>query len=135
MSHSSVFHAGVIGRGPRIASSSSCLTPSQVSHNETLLLSLLAVICSGEAMGLALYLVEIISPDVMYNGLPWLEEEFCKVEQNIGCEIYILTPDNLRNQKWRRKIFTKVSELIFNVKVTAPPPLLGQQGRPSILKV
>lgn len=88
MSHSSVFHAGVIGRGPRIASSSSCLTPSQVSHNETLLLSLLAVICSGEAMGLALYLVEIISPDVMYNGLPWLEEEFCKVEQNIGCEIY-----------------------------------------------
>ncbi|KAI5744171.1 hypothetical protein M8J77_026364 [Diaphorina citri] len=79
MSHSSVFHAGVIGCGPRINSSSSSLTPSLISHHEDLLLSLLGEICRGEAMGLALYLVEIISPDVMYNGLPWLEEDFCKV--------------------------------------------------------
>ncbi|XP_008471899.1 integrator complex subunit 5-like, partial [Diaphorina citri] len=78
MSHSSVFHAGVIGCGPRINSSSSSLTPSLISHHEDLLLSLLGEICRGEAMGLALYLVEIISPDVMYNGLPWLEEDFCK---------------------------------------------------------
>ena len=28
---------------------------------------------------LALMLVEIISPDIMYNGLPWPEEEFIKV--------------------------------------------------------
>lgn len=27
----------------------------------------------------ALLLVELISPDVMYNGLPWPEEDFCKV--------------------------------------------------------
>ncbi|KAG8227424.1 hypothetical protein J437_LFUL000433 [Ladona fulva] len=27
----------------------------------------------------SLLLVELISPDVMYNGLPWPEEEFCKV--------------------------------------------------------
>ncbi|XP_071444577.1 integrator complex subunit 5 isoform X2 [Hetaerina americana] len=27
----------------------------------------------------SLLLVEIVSPDVMYNGLPWPEEEFCKV--------------------------------------------------------
>uniref|UniRef100_A0A8D8Q3X9 Integrator complex subunit 5 n=1 Tax=Cacopsylla melanoneura TaxID=428564 RepID=A0A8D8Q3X9_9HEMI len=79
MSHSSVFHAGVIGRGPRIIPSSSSLTPPQVTHHEDLILSLLGEICRGEAMGLALYLVEIISPDVMYNGLPWLEEDFCKV--------------------------------------------------------
>ncbi len=28
---------------------------------------------------LALLLVEIISPDIMYNGLPWPEDEFMKV--------------------------------------------------------
>lgn len=27
----------------------------------------------------SLLMVELISPDVMYNGLPWPEEEFCKV--------------------------------------------------------
>lgn len=28
----------------------------------------------------SLLMVELISPDVMYNGLPWPEEEFCKVK-------------------------------------------------------
>jgi integrator complex subunit 5 len=27
----------------------------------------------------SLLLVDLISPDIMYNGLPWPEEEFCKV--------------------------------------------------------
>lgn len=28
---------------------------------------------------LSLLLVQLVSPDVMYNGLPWPEEEFSKV--------------------------------------------------------
>lgn len=28
---------------------------------------------------ISLQLVQIVSPDVMYNGLPWPEEEFSKV--------------------------------------------------------
>jgi hypothetical protein len=32
----------------------------------------------------SLLLVELISPDVMYNGLPWPEEEFCKVFYTYG---------------------------------------------------
>ena len=28
---------------------------------------------------LALLLVEVVSPDVMYNGLPWPDEDFIKV--------------------------------------------------------
>ena len=31
------------------------------------------------AKKLALILVELISPDIMYNGIPWPEEEFIKV--------------------------------------------------------
>jgi integrator complex subunit 5 len=37
---------------------------------------------SGEGCKqLALLLVEVISPDIMYNGLPWPEDEFMKVSQ------------------------------------------------------
>jgi len=28
---------------------------------------------------LALLMIELVSPDVMYNGIPWPEEEFMKV--------------------------------------------------------
>lgn len=30
-------------------------------------------------MMVSLLLVELVSPDVMYNGLPWPDEEFTKV--------------------------------------------------------
>lgn len=29
----------------------------------------------------SLLLVELVSPDVMYNGLPWPDEEFTKVNE------------------------------------------------------
>jgi hypothetical protein len=32
---------------------------------------------------LALLLVEVISPDIMYNGLPWPEDEFMKVRDEV----------------------------------------------------
>ena len=34
---------------------------------------------------LSLILVEIISPDIMYNGIPWPEEEFIKVHKRLYC--------------------------------------------------
>lgn len=38
----------------------------------------------------SLLLVELISPDVMYNGLPWPEEEFCKVLLHM-CKCWLYT--------------------------------------------
>lgn len=35
----------------------------------------------------SLLMVELISPDVMYNGLPWPEEDFCKV--TVERDVYI----------------------------------------------
>lgn len=36
---------------------------------------------------LALLMIELVSPDVMYNGIPWPEEEFMKVtiERCVSC--------------------------------------------------
>lgn len=39
------------------------------------------VLSLDSAIQVALLLVELISPDVMYNGLPWPEEDFCKVRE------------------------------------------------------
>ena len=85
--HSSVFHSGVIGSGKRKATPE-CPTPlSKVRQNSHLLVTSLEACTSSDSpqgtldavISLALLLVELISPDVMYNGLPWPEEEFCKV--------------------------------------------------------
>ena len=39
-------------------------------------------VCVEEgAKKLALILVELISPDIMYNGIPWPEDEFIKVNR------------------------------------------------------
>ena len=39
---------------------------------------------------LSLILVEIISPDIMYNGIPWPEEEFIKVHKGLYCTVLYL---------------------------------------------
>ncbi|XP_014247878.1 integrator complex subunit 5 [Cimex lectularius] len=85
--HSSIFHAGIIGNGKRKASPSCPTSYEDIIHNTNLLLSVLKACCTGESneesrdavVSVALLLVELISPDVMYNGLPWPEEDFCKV--------------------------------------------------------
>ncbi|KAL1124013.1 hypothetical protein AAG570_001783 [Ranatra chinensis] len=93
--HSSVFHAGVIGNGKR-KMAPSCPTPADtVVENTHLLIMALKACCSNEnpqgaldaVISMALLLVELISPDVMYNGLPWPEEEFCKV--TVERDLYI----------------------------------------------
>lgn len=39
----------------------------------------------------SLLLVELVSPDVMYNGLPWPDEEFTKVLLLFYCYIIELS--------------------------------------------
>ena len=42
---------------------------------------------------LALLLVELVAPDVMYNGIPWPEEDFMKVtvERSVGRDCRLRT--------------------------------------------
>lgn len=87
--HSSVFHAGIIGNGIRNrfpdAKSDYNQRISEDTHaNINFLLDTLSQCCSFNPAGmtqLSLLLVEIVSPDVMFNGLPWPDwpEEFTKV--------------------------------------------------------
>lgn len=87
--HSSVFHAGIIGDGPRKAPPENPFDKDTISMNSILLLDAVKACCTNEDLSLhpnldamtsvSLLLVELVSPDVMYNGLPWPDEEFTKV--------------------------------------------------------
>lgn len=87
--HSSVFHAGIIGQGIRnrhpeekSKSNSPVFSPEEIRAHIDLLLDTLSQCCSlnpGGMTQLSLLLVEIVSPDVMFNGLIWPDEEFTKV--------------------------------------------------------
>ncbi|XP_043239108.1 integrator complex subunit 5-like isoform X2 [Amphibalanus amphitrite] len=83
--HTTVFHAGVIGEGRRPDAAPPVLPPAAARLNcelvvETVSRCLAAARSPDDAARtLALLLVEFISPDVMFNGLPWPEEEFMKV--------------------------------------------------------
>ena len=88
--HSSVFHAGVIGHGPRRPPPENTIDKEIIALNKMLLMDVIKACCSNReterypvnldalTMG-SLLLVELVSPDVMYNGLPWPDEEFTKV--------------------------------------------------------
>ena len=82
------FHAGVIGAGARPAAAGKPVSEEEAELNRRLVGGLVTRLAEqsypGQEEGegnkqLALMLVEIISPDIMYNGLPWPEEEFMKV--------------------------------------------------------
>lgn len=87
--HSSVFHAGIIGNGIRNRHLATAKGDSSNQSNDeetfshvTLLVDTLSQCCSYSSGGmtqLSLLLVEIVSPDVMFNGLVWPDEEFTKV--------------------------------------------------------
>ncbi|OAD58560.1 Integrator complex subunit 5 [Eufriesea mexicana] len=88
--HSSVFHAGVIGHGPRKPPPENTIDKETIALNKILLIDVIKACCSNreserypvnlDALTMvSLLLVELVSPDVMYNGLPWPDEEFTKV--------------------------------------------------------
>ncbi|CAL4124707.1 unnamed protein product, partial [Meganyctiphanes norvegica] len=83
-SHTSVFHMGIIGKGNLKSLSKPQLSfPSESLKLHTqLLINTLYSCCSAQgpqsiAEGLAtvsLLMVELISPDIMFNGFPWPDE-------------------------------------------------------------
>uniref|UniRef100_A0A1B6H8L2 Integrator complex subunit 5 C-terminal domain-containing protein n=1 Tax=Homalodisca liturata TaxID=320908 RepID=A0A1B6H8L2_9HEMI len=92
--HLSVFHAGVIGYGLRTPADQCRLPEATIRSNTRLLVSAITACCQDSnqlaldaVTNLALLLVELLSPDVMYNGLPWPEEDFCKV--TVERDLYI----------------------------------------------
>ena len=85
---STTFHAGVIGAGARAVPGKNPVSREVAELNRRLVGGLISRLAEAQYPGqeegegnkqLALMLVEIISPDIMYNGLPWPEEEFIKV--------------------------------------------------------
>lgn len=89
--HSSVFNGGIIGNGKRKSICHDDLPIDKVASNTSQLINAIKACCalseenkycdmSWDSMTLlSLLLVQFVSPDVMYNGLPWPEEEFSKV--------------------------------------------------------
>lgn len=80
----SYLHAGLIGQGVRTLR----IRPEQLSPDiQQLFLDAISACCYDADRSImtdgfttvSLLLVEFVSPDVMYNGLPWPEEEFQKV--------------------------------------------------------
>jgi len=85
LGHSTVFHAGIIGDGKRPAEAVHPLGEFDRGLLRETLAGTIFRLCESVddndegAKKLALILVELISPDIMYNGIPWPEEEFIKV--------------------------------------------------------
>ncbi|XP_054715495.1 integrator complex subunit 5-like [Uloborus diversus] len=97
-SHSSVFHSGIIGSGLRSLSKVNLPQKDIVLLNKQVILDAIQVCCRqswrfplDDVSNLnnhslipgmkivALLMVEIVSPDVMFNGLPWPDEDYLKV--------------------------------------------------------
>jgi len=85
---STTFHAGVIGAGAKTPAGQALVSSEVAEVNRRLVVGVISRLAEASYPGqeegegnkqLALMLVEIISPDIMYNGLPWPEEEFMKV--------------------------------------------------------
>ncbi|XP_053645141.2 integrator complex subunit 5 isoform X1 [Cherax quadricarinatus] len=80
-SHTSIFHMGIIGNGRTAPHHQQNIPLSSdiVRLHTQLLLNTLSICCASQANGegastVALLLVELISPDIMFNGFPWPEE-------------------------------------------------------------
>ncbi|XP_045534230.1 integrator complex subunit 5 [Papilio machaon] len=94
-SHTSVFHAGIIGKGVRKSGGpdDAHIPPILTTNNELLMGALMSCMDGNSgvvegATSVSLLLVELVSPDVMYNGLPWPDEDFTK-QVSIERELYM----------------------------------------------
>uniref|UniRef100_A0A182LTV3 Integrator complex subunit 5 C-terminal domain-containing protein n=1 Tax=Anopheles culicifacies TaxID=139723 RepID=A0A182LTV3_9DIPT len=88
-----VLHAGIIGQGPKIPTKKAIGPASEMQNH---LLNAIVACCQDVNdhqatidgfSYVSLLLVEMISPDVMYNGLPWPEEDFIKVTMERDLQI------------------------------------------------
>ncbi|CAG9854734.1 unnamed protein product [Phyllotreta striolata] len=89
--HSTVFNGGIIGTGKRKSLCFDELPFNTIAENTSHLLNAIKSCCvlpeeskyndiSLDSMTLlSLLLVQFVSPDLMYNGLPWPDEDFSKV--------------------------------------------------------
>lgn len=83
-----------MGTGKRKANTSNALSHEKVLSNINELINVIKACCTTTSEAdkstatdisldsvtlVSLLLVQYVSPDVMYNGLPWPEEEFSKV--------------------------------------------------------
>lgn len=111
--HSSVFHSGVIGSGLRAPRRQPAFPEDETLFNKQIVLDVIACCCrpswrfpldepsNSNPQSLipgmkivALLMVELISPDVMFNGLPWPDEEFLKVTIERDLHIKRMFEDN-----------------------------------------
>nr|XP_019561577.2 integrator complex subunit 5-like [Aedes albopictus] len=91
-SRATVLHAGVIGQGPKQPVKTA---EGPQTHMQDKLVSAIVACCQDSEHQntidgfsyVSLLLVELVSPDVMYNGLPWPEEEFTKVTMERDLQI------------------------------------------------
>ncbi|KAL1389194.1 hypothetical protein pipiens_012574 [Culex pipiens pipiens] len=91
-SRSTVLHAGVIGQGPKQPVRSADGPESEMQNR---LISAIVACCQDPDQQatidgfsfMSLLLVELVSPDVMYNGLPWPDEEYTKVTMERDLQI------------------------------------------------
>ncbi|XP_065095747.1 integrator complex subunit 5 isoform X2 [Ochlerotatus camptorhynchus] len=91
-SRATVLHAGVIGQGPKLPFKKPDGPETEMQNR---LISAIVACCQDlEHQNtidgfsyVSLLLVELVSPDVMYNGLPWPEEEFTKVTMERDLQI------------------------------------------------
>lgn len=82
-----VFYAGIIGNGLKNAIINTRFPEYEVKLNTQHLINAMRSCCLTDTnvinlepvSTLSLTLVQLVSTDVMFNGLPWPEEEFCKV--------------------------------------------------------
>jgi integrator complex subunit 5 len=100
VSRSSVLHSGVIGRGPKTATLQTNDPEGPDKDIKNLFLNALVACCGNYSNPettdqttldgfsfVSLLLVEMVSTDVMYNGLPWPDEEFTKVTMERDLQI------------------------------------------------
>lgn len=109
-SHSSILRVGVIGTGLRTAPVRPTVEPDGVLLNKQLFLEAVTACCAlpwrngrlsttktSTVPGMkivALLLVELVSSDVMFNGLPWPDEDFLKVTIERDLHIYATFVDH-----------------------------------------
>ncbi|XP_065583509.1 integrator complex subunit 5-like isoform X2 [Artemia franciscana] len=140
--------SGVIGKGPRMTVKRfGDIRREDVAQNLDIFIETLTKCCVSDSettdgiTRVAMILLEILSPDVMYNGLPWPEEEFLKV--TIERDLYIKKTLETQPVLWeilRVLAFNRPALCYCSVILRAPLGILmsqwsSEQQRPELLEM